>query len=111
MSVIGTLAALAASFDLSCLAFLMAWDAFPVKYALIAMISAFVGTVFDSFLGSVAQVKYTCTVCGAMTEKMEHCSTPTVKKEGISFVDNDTVNILSGFFTAILAATLAYFFI
>lgn len=111
MSVIGTLAALAASFDLSCLAFLMAWDAFPVKYALIAMISAFVGTVFDSFLGSVAQVKYTCTVCGAMTEKREHCSTPTVKKEGISSVDNDTVNILSGFFTAILAAILAYFFV
>ncbi|MBR5448862.1 MAG: DUF92 domain-containing protein, partial [Clostridia bacterium] len=50
MSVIGTLAALAASFDLSCLAFLMAWDSFPVKYALIAMISAFVGTVFDSLL-------------------------------------------------------------
>ena len=57
--------------------------------------AGFFGAVFDSVLGSRAQVKYRCTVCGAVTERHEHCRAPTVRVRGAAWVTNDAVNLLS----------------
>jgi hypothetical protein len=51
-------------------------------------------------------VKYKCIVCGKITEREEHCSLPGEKYSGVSFVDNDVVNIISCAFSAVLATAL-----
>ena len=111
MSVIGTIASLVASFALSALAIPLTNSAFTYKYFLVSAIAAFAGSVFDSFLGSVLQVKYRCTVCSVLTEKEAHCDTVTERAYGIPFVDNDVVNLASGFFSAILAVFILVFVI
>ena len=70
------------------------------------MICAFLGGVFDSFLGSLVQVKYRCVVCGELIEREEHCGTPTVHHSGIKVMSNDLVNLLGTAFSAILAIIL-----
>ena len=100
MSVVGTVASLFGAAIISALALLFGAVNLKLFFAVIA--SAFLGAVFDSFLGSVLQVKYKCTVCGELTEREEHCKKRTEKVSGIAFFDNDIVNLLSGAFSAVL---------
>lgn len=102
ISVIGTLASLVAAFVIGFIALL--FRAVDWKLMLIASLVAFLGAVFDSFLGSIFQVKYKCRKCGEITERTEHCNEATEKTSGFYFFDNDTVNLTSGLFSAILAA-------
>lgn len=67
------------------------------------VICAFLGMLFDSFLGSLFQVKYRCTVCDEITEKKIHCNKTTVHHSGISVVTNNTVNFIANFFSAFFA--------
>lgn len=82
----------------------------PVAAAL-CVAAAFLGTVLDSCLGSVAQVKYRCPCCDTVTERRYHCGQPTVHERGLPFLNNDGVNFLSGLFAASLAAVAAIFFL
>ncbi len=107
MSVIGTLSSLVGAFLIGALAMLVSGFSFGVKYFLIASLTAFLGAIIDSMLGSLVQVKYRCPVCGTLTEKQTHCDNPTARECGLSFVDNDVVNITSGFITALIAFVLA----
>ena len=75
---------------------------------LIVGISAFVGCIFDSFLGSLFQIKYRCRICGALTEAEAHCGKPAARIRGFSGFDNDTVNFCSTFFAAALAIALCF---
>lgn len=61
------------------------------------------GCLFDSVLGSRIQVKYRCPVCGALTERDRHCGVPGRVERGWHRVNNDTVNLLSNLFAAVLA--------
>ena len=105
MSVIGTAASLAAAFVISVIS--MLFGALDFKLAAVAALSAFLGVIFDSFLGSALQIKYQCRVCNQITEKEEHCNKPTVRHSGFYFFDNDVVNLFSGAFAGILAATVS----
>lgn len=105
MSVIGTGASLLGAILFSLLILPFGIKSFSV--VLVAALSAFLGVLFDSFLGSVVQVKYRCAVCSALTERESHCGTPTVKARGCKFFDNDVVNISSGVFTAIVSIVFA----
>lgn len=107
MSLPGTLASLVGAALISLVA--LAFGAFGVKLMLVAILSAFSGAIFDSFLGSVFQVKYRCTVCSELTEKHKHCGAATVRARGLTLVDNDVVNLLSSLFSAGLAITLTAF--
>lgn len=104
MSVIGTFASFVGAFLISLIALL--FGVIDWVILLIATLSAFLGSVFDSFLGSLFQVKYKCEKCGEITEKTKHCGDSTQKISGFYFFDNDTVNLLSGLFSATLAAFL-----
>ena len=98
MSVYGTLASLVGAFAFSLLVL-----PFGIKNLLIIIIvtvSAFLGVIFDSLLGSLLQVKYKCTVCGSLTEREWHCEKPTKQVSGYRFFDNDVVNITSAVFSA-----------
>ena len=104
MSLVGTLAAFVATFVASAIA--LAFGVIDWKLMILAALVAFLGVIFDSFLGSVLQVKYKCCVCGQLTEREEHCKKRTVKHSGFEFFDNDVVNLFSGIFAAVLSVVL-----
>ena len=103
MSVLGTLSSLLAAFIVALIPLVFDLTTYDFRIVIIVSVSAFLGAVFDSFLGSVFQVKYQCRKCGAITERIEHCGIATIRYRGFSAIDNDIVNILSSAFTAILA--------
>ncbi len=106
MSLEGTLASLAGACLISFIAYSIGFVGYGLKEFLIVAICAFFGAIFDSFLGSVLQVKYECPTCGKITEREEHCAVSTKKYSGVSYIDNDVVNVLSCAFSAILATIL-----
>lgn len=108
MSLLGTAASLLAAAIVAALG--LVFDKIDIVGALIVLLSAFLGAVFDSFLGSLVQIKYKCNVCGQIVEREEHCGEKTVRHAGIPFVTNDTVNLLGTLFSATLAPIL-YFLI
>lgn len=73
------------------------------KTALLVAALGSLGCLFDSVLGSRIQVKYRCPVCGALTERDRHCGVPGRVERGWHRVNNDTVNLLSNLFAAVLA--------
>lgn len=107
MSVLGTLASLVAAILIGLLA-LGFGEINPAEMIIIA-IAAVLGAFFDSLLGSLAQVKYKCTVCDSIVEREQHCGTPTVRHSGLSFVNNDVVNLVSTLFAAVVAAAIYWF--
>jgi len=109
MSFIGTFSSLVAAFSLSFIAF--SFGTLSIAETLLIALAAFLGGVFDSFLGSVLQVKYKCKVCGVIVEKETHCDTPTEKYRGVRFINNDAVNFAGTFFAALSAMLLYYLII
>ena len=73
------------------------------KIAILIAVSAYIGCIFDSILGSCLQRKNRCDVCGTITEKETHCGIQTKRVSGINWLDNDAVNLLSNLFTACLS--------
>lgn len=106
MSLIGTCSSLLASLFISIFAFLLGMT--DLLSALLVSLVAFSGMILDSLLGSLLQVKYKCRACGQVTEQSVHCGESAEKYRGISFVDNNVVNIMANLFTAILAFLLMY---
>lgn len=104
MSVLGTVAAFIGAFLISFIA--IPFGALDIKLVLVASVSAFLGSLFDSFLGSLLQIKYKCAVCEDITEKEFHCKKPTKRYTGYSFFDNDVVNLFSGAFAAVIAVVV-----
>ena len=76
------------------------------KGAAIVCMAGFLSAMFDSVLGSRVQVKYRCSLCGAITERETHCDTETVRVSGWRCVSNDAVNLLSNAFSFFLALLL-----
>ena len=101
VSIIGTVASFAAPFVL--LSIPLAFDMIELKVWAMCSVSSFLGSVFDSVLGSLVQVKFKCKVCGAITEKRLHCSAETEYLSGIACIDNDAVNLISTLFSAVLS--------
>lgn len=102
MSFIGTFASLVASAIVGLVSlFFGAVDG--LGFAII-LASGFLGGVFDSMLGSLLQVKYKCPACGMLVEKESHCDRETVKYRGLRIVNNDSVNLFSTLFAAIIGA-------
>lgn len=110
MTVVGTLASLVASLVIALLSLTLSRYGYGTREFAIVAFSGFLGAVFDSFLGSLVQVKYICESCGTVTEREQHCGAPTVKLSGVSFIDNDLVNIFSAAFSAIVATALVIIF-
>ncbi|MGN1373492.1 MAG: DUF92 domain-containing protein [Candidatus Coproplasma sp.] len=104
VSAAGTLASLVGSLCFAALICVMTGQSFvffPLYFVLIV-----IGTVVDTILGGLVQVKYTCPVCGQTTERLTHCGRPTLYLEGCRFIDNDAVNFLSSAAVFLLSMTL-----
>ena len=104
MSLIGTMSSIVGAAVISLIAY--AFGMLSIIESVIVILAGFLGGIFDSFLGSLIQVKYRCTVCDEITEKTMHCNTSTVKNSGIRFVDNNFVNFMSTVFASVLASVL-----
>lgn len=102
MSLLGTFSSLVASAIVALVAFL--FGKINISGFIIIWLSGFLGGVFDSMLGSLLQVKYRCSVCEKIVEKESHCGAPTQKYSGIRPVNNDSVNLFSTLFAAVLAS-------
>ena len=105
MSFVGTFSSLVAAILISLYLGTLNW-----WYVLVSAVAAFLGVIFDSFLGSVFQIKFECRSCGKITERHTHCGEPTKQIAGFAFFDNDVVNLLSGVFAAALAITAGLLF-
>ncbi|MBQ4070918.1 MAG: DUF92 domain-containing protein [Clostridia bacterium] len=107
VSLVGTLSSLIASALLSLYLFALglglSWIFFLISFA-----ASFLGVVFDSFLGSLFQIKFKCSECGKITERHVHCDKPTTHVQGFAFFDNDVVNLLSGVFSAAVAVAVCF---
>lgn len=106
ISLLGSIAALSGSLLIAFFSFWLFhfnfWESFLV------FIFGFAGNVIDTLLGAFYQQKYTCLICGIETEKKAHCNRKTSRKNGISFVDNDIVNFLSGFLAVLLTLVVIH---
>ncbi len=70
----------------------------------IAFISGLSGSLFDSLLGATVQAMYYCPVCDKETERRVHsCGTRTQPLRGLSWMNNDVVNLLATLFGSIVA--------
>ena len=97
----GTMAALAACAGVGLFAALT-----PVsdgRGGVIVTLSAFLGVLADSVLGSRFQRKNRCAVCGKITEKAIHCGQETHWHSGLRHLDNDGVNASSNLIACLLA--------
>ena len=108
MSVEGTFAALLGALLIPFIAYIIGTSGFGIKELFIAFGCAFFGSVFDSFLGSVFQIKYRCVICGAITEQTYHCQSKAERYSGFESIDNDIVNIISCTVSAVLATVIAF---
>lgn len=63
----------------------------------------FFQTIIDSFFGSMLQVKYRCKKCNTLSENTMCCNSKTEKISGISFIDNNMVNLMSSIVTTVIA--------
>lgn len=101
MSIIGTASSLVAAFAFSAIPF--AFGMRSVKLWFICSLSAFIGAVTDSMLGSLLQAKHRCTECQAITEKDMHCERKTELISGVEWINNDVVNLTSCILASLLS--------
>lgn len=104
VSMLGSTAALLGALTIAVVGFLLFKPA-PLVLALV-FIFGYLGNVIDTLFGAFIQQVYACRQCGIETEKRFHCGQPTSQIKGISLMDNDMVNFLSGLFAAMLAIAL-----
>ncbi len=104
VSLVGTLAALAGSGLIGIFAglfspFGMSWTA-----AFWVTAAGFLGAMVDSLLGATIQAIYYCPVCDKETERhpLHTCGTPTTRKRGWEWLNNDVVNLGCAIFAVLL---------
>ncbi len=104
MSVLGTLTALLSSLIISAVSALSSEIGF--LEVVIISVSGFLGSIFDSLLGSLLQGKYHCVVCGQYTEEKVHCNEKATRISGFEWVDNSAVNFFSTAFASVISIIL-----
>jgi len=80
------------------------WLNYVNEIIIIVFISGFLGSTFDSVLGSTLQGKSNCTICSKTVENEFHCGLNTVHTKGFKWLNNDAVNFaasLSGGFISL----------
>ena len=74
---------------------------------IIITVSGFIAALIDSILGGSLQAKYECPVCGLISEKPLHCDEKGKLVKGLSFLNNDGVNLLNNISGAVIAMILS----
>lgn len=101
ISLFGTVAAISGTLLIAIISFWLFHLDFFLTF--LVLLFGFVGNMIDTIIGAFYQQVYVCRQCGITTEKKNHCQLSTTRIKGITFVDNDMVNFLSGSIAAVLA--------
>jgi uncharacterized protein (TIGR00297 family) len=105
---IGTLASVVGAIVIGATARAVGWTPSAVWSAVIGGVG---GATADSILGASLQARRWCDRCQATTERVVHaCGAPTVDAGGVTWLDNDTVNVAGaavGALTGLAAAWIA----
>lgn len=75
------------------------------------IVAGMIGSIADSWMGAVVQVRYRCHVCGIVSEKATHCGTNGIVSGGWSMFDNDAVNFISSLIGAVVAVAVYFMFL
>lgn len=108
VSGLGFLGAALASTVIGVLAALLGIVSPSVAVVGLCVVGGLFGSLFDSFVGALAQRRGFCPVCLKPTEALTHCGERTMVTEGAWFVENNVVNLIS---TAMGAVASFWFFV
>jgi uncharacterized protein (TIGR00297 family) len=109
ITVAGTTASVAGASLIATIALLFHWPT-PVVFA--TLVGGIVGSVADSLLGAAVQSRRWCDQCELATEQESHvCGNTTRPVGGVTWMDNDMVNLLSGLLGAATALLFVSFFV
>jgi uncharacterized protein (TIGR00297 family) len=95
VSLLGFGGAILASLVIGVMALFLGVVRSPLLVLLVCVAGGLGGAVFDSLLGATFQRKGYCRVCLKPTEALHHCGEPTQKTGGVSFIENNIVNLLA----------------
>jgi uncharacterized protein (TIGR00297 family) len=96
----GVAAAIAGSLFVALVTIALGW---PREASLSAFVGGLAGSTADSLLGATVQQRRWCDPCDSPTERARHrCGAPTRLVGGISWIDNDVVNVTSTIAGALL---------
>lgn len=79
-------------------------------FVLIIVIAGMTGSIVDSLSGALLQRRNKCVECGQVSEKSMHCGQKTKFYKGISWINNDAVNIASSATGGIIGILLTEMF-
>jgi uncharacterized protein (TIGR00297 family) len=65
-----------------------------LKTVIIVVLAGVAGSLGDSVVGATLQVQYRCEICRKETERSVHCGKQTTQVAGVSWINNDIVNLL-----------------
>jgi uncharacterized protein (TIGR00297 family) len=74
---------------------------------MIIFFAGFLGSTFDSVLGSTLQGKFNCTVCNKTIENKFHCGKNSIHSKGFSWLSNNAVNFAASLFGGFISFALA----
>lgn len=105
VTTLGALAAIAGAAFIALVALVVGW---PRGILVAALLGGIFGSTVDSLLGATLQTRRWCELCDRPTERVVHgCGTETRTAGGISWLDNDVVNLVSTAAGGLLAALVA----
>jgi uncharacterized protein (TIGR00297 family) len=83
----------------------------PLPYFSLLVAAGVAGALADSLAGAMLQRRLWCDACGTATEMPIHsCGNPARRTGGLSFVENDAVNLLATIVGAAMAFLLGWSF-
>jgi uncharacterized protein (TIGR00297 family) len=79
----------------------------PMRLAIAGALAGTLGMLVDSLLGATLQGAYLCHRCGARCERPAHCAVSAERVAGLTWLDNDGVNLAATSVGALAAVALA----
>lgn len=97
VTLLGIMASLIAAFIIGILSTYLLPRSFSQGILILSIaIGGFTGNIMDSYIGAELQAKFRCIKCDRIVESPNHCRSKSVHIDGVRWLDNHTVNFISG---------------